>query len=548
MNGLMQEKSLLISSLLEHAERYSAKVEVVSRRVEGDVHRYTWTDVAQRSRQLAMALDEMDLPAGSRVASIAWNGYRHLELYYGVSGSQRVLHTINPRLHASQVVWMLEHAEDDVVFFDASFVELVRTLQPLVPSVRHWVLLGDQAAVERISGMPAVVSYESLLARHSGEYTWPQFDELAASSLCYTSGTTGNPKGALYSHRSTVLHSMILSTPGALSIGPQDVVMPVVPMFHVNGWGTPYCSAMVGCKLVLPGPALDGESVYALIEQEGVTLALGVPTVWQMLLDHVDARSGTFTSLKRTTIGGAACSPSMQKHFEDRYGVEVIHAWGMTETSPLGTTSSLMAEHRSLSREAQQQMRLKQGRPLFGVDLRIVDDRGAEQPWNGQSCGHLQVKGHWVISSYFKDECEQRLDDGWFATGDVATLDANAYLQLTDRSKDVVKSGGEWLSTIDIENIAMSHPSVSMAAALGVPHPKWGERPIVLVAKREGAVVSREEVLGLYEGKLARWQTPDDVIFVDTIPLGATGKMLKTELRKLLVNYELPATVERHAS
>lgn len=544
----MQEKSLLISSLLEHAERYSAKVEVVSRRVEGDVHRYTWADAAQRSRQLAMALGDMDLPAGSRVASIAWNGYRHLELYYGVSGSQRVLHTINPRLHASQVAWMLEHAEDDVVFFDASFVELVRTLQPLVPRVRHWVLLGDQAAVERIEGMPAVASYESLLAEHSGEYTWPQFDEKVASSLCYTSGTTGNPKGALYSHRSTVLHSMILSTPGALSIGPQDVVMPVVPMFHVNGWGTPYCAAMAGCKLVLPGPALDGESVYTLIEQEGVTLALGVPTVWQMLLDHVDARSGTFTSLKKTTIGGAACSPSMQKHFEDRYGVEVIHAWGMTETSPLGTTSSLMAEHRSLSREAQQQLRLKQGRPVFGVDLRIVDDEGVAQPWNGQSCGHLQVKGHWVISSYFKDECEQRLDDGWFATGDVATLDENAYLQLTDRSKDVVKSGGEWLSTIDIENIAMSHPAVAMAAALGVPHPKWGERPIVIVAKREGATVSREDVLGLYPGKLAKWQTPDDVVFVDSIPLGATGKMLKTELRKLLVNYVLPDTPERPGS
>ncbi len=467
MNGLMQDKPLLISSLLEHAERYSAGVEVVSRRVEGDIHRYTWADVAQRSRQLAMVLDDWDLPAGSRVASIAWNGYRHLELYYGISGSQRVLHTINPRLHASQVAWMLEHAEDEVVFFDASFIDLVRTLQPLVRRVRHWVLLGDQAALERLEDMPEVVSYESLLAKHSGQYAWPQFDELAASSLCYTSGTTGNPKGALYSHRSTVLHSMILSTPSALGIGPQDVVMPVVPMFHVNGWGTPYCTAMAGCKLVLPGPALDGQSVYELIEQESVTLALGVPTVWQMLLDHVDARQGSFSSLRKTTIGGAACSPSMQKHFEDRYGVEVIHAWGMTEMSPLGTASALMAEHSSLSREEQQRLRLKQGRPVFGIDLRIVDDQGVVQPWNGTNCGHLQVKGHWVISAYFKDDCEQRLDDGWFATGDVATLDANAYLQLTDRSKDVVKSGGEWLSTIDIENIAMNHPAVAMAAALG---------------------------------------------------------------------------------
>lgn len=405
----MQEKPLLVSSLLTHAERYSGQVEVVSRRVEGDIHRYTWADVAQRARQLAMALDDLGLPPGSRVASITWNGYRHLELYFGVSGSQRVLHTINPRLHASQIAWMLEHADDDVVFFDASFADLMRALQPLVPRVRHWVLLGDQAAVERIDDLGAVVSYEYLLTKQSGDYAWPQFDELTASSLCYTSGTTGNPKGALYSHRSTVLHSMILATPGALGIGPQDVVMPVVPMFHVNAWGIPYCAAMSGCKLVLPGPALDGESVYKLIKQEGVTLALGVPTVWQMLLDHLDAQQGSFSSLKKTTVGGAACSESMQKRFEDDYAVEVIHAWGMTETSPLGTASSLMAEHSTLNRQEQQKLRLKQGRPVFGIDLRLVDDHGVVQPWDGVARGHLQVMGHWVISSYFKGERAQLL-------------------------------------------------------------------------------------------------------------------------------------------
>ena len=540
MNGLMQDRPLLISSLLTHAERYSGQVEVVSRRIEGDLHRYTWADVAQRSRQLAMALDELGLKPGSRVASIAWNGYRHLELYYGVSGSERVLHTVNPRLHSSQIAWILQHAEDEVVFFDESFAPLVESLKPLAPGVKHWVMLCEPDALDNTADSAGLLSYEALIAAQSGDYVWPEFDERAASSMCYTSGTTGNPKAVLYSHRSTVLHTLVLTTPNGLGVGSQDALLPVVPMFHVNAWGVPYCAALAGAKLVLPGPALDGASVYDLIEREGVTLALGVPTVWQTLLDHMERHQHTFSTLKKTSIGGSACSPSMQQCFEDQHNVEVIHCWGMTETSPLGTTSKLMTQHQELSREEQQRVRLKQGRPVFGIDMRIVDDQGIEQPWNGKAAGHLQVKGPWVISAYYKDEIDNRLDDGWFATGDVATIDEHAYLQLTDRSKDVVKSGGEWLSTIDIENIALSHNGVALAAAIGVPHPKWDERPVVVVLKKPDAEVSAEEILALYPGRLAKWQSPDDVIFVDEMPLGATGKVLKTQIRQQLQGYTLP--------
>lgn len=539
MNGLMQDHALLISSLIKSVEKYSGDVEVVSRRVEGDVYRCTWKDVAERARRVANALQGLGVEPSARVATIAWNGYRHLELYYGVSGSGKVLHTINPRMHPSQVAWVLDHAQDQVVCFDATFLPLVQQVHAQ-SQVRHWVMLCDAEKLPKDSGIPDLMSYEAWIGSASDVYTWPSLDENTASSMCYTSGTTGDPKAALYSHRSTILHAYALGLPDYLGLSSRDVILPVVPMFHVNAWGIPYGAAMVGAKLVLPGPTLDGKSVHDLIESEGVTLALGVPTVWQMLLNHVDIHHLKFSTLQRTVIGGAACPLTMLQRFQEHHGVEVLHAWGMTETSPLGTVSSLRREHLAQSLEAQNAIRMKQGRPVFGVDLRIVNGQGEDLPWDGKSAGELLVRGPWVIQQYYKDSNQDRLVDGWFPTGDVATIDAQGYMQITDRSKDVVKSGGEWLSTIDIENIAMGHPAVAMAAAIGVRHPKWDERPVVVVVKRPGASVTREEILEFYQGKLAKWQCPDDVVFVNEIPLGATGKMLKTSLRNALSDYVLP--------
>ncbi|WP_338799130.1 3-(methylthio)propionyl-CoA ligase [Acidovorax sp. DW039] len=541
MYGLMQEQALLISSLIKSAERYHGDVEVVSRRVEGDLHRYTWRDVAARSRHVANSLGALRLAPSARVATIAWNGYRHLELYYGVSGSGRVLHTINPRLHAQQILWILNHAEDEVVCFDATFLPLVQQIH-FQCRVRHWIMLCDPGHLPADTGIPGLVGYEDWIAAASDEYEWPDLDEKTASSMCYTSGTTGDPKAALYSHRSTILHAYALALPDSLALSSRDVLLPVVPMFHVNAWGIPYGAAMVGAKLVLPGPNLDGRSVYELIEGEGVTLALGVPTVWQMLLNHADANDLRFTSLRRTVIGGAACPMAMLTRFQNHYGVEVLHCWGMTETSPLGTVSSLRGLHVRQPLEVQNKVRMKQGRPVFGIDLRIIDGERKELPWDGKSAGDLEVRGPWVIQQYYKDDRGiGRLNDGWFPTGDVATIDQYGYMQITDRSKDVVKSGGEWLSTIDIENIAMSHPDVAMAAAIGVKHPKWDERPILVVVKKPDAQVTREELLAFYEGKLSKWQCPDDVVFVSEIPLGATGKMLKASLRSQFIDYVLPS-------
>ncbi len=540
MNGLMQDHPLLISSLITSVERYSGDVEVVSRRVEGDIHRCTWKDVAARARRVANALQAVGLQPSARVATIAWNGYRHLELYYGVSGSGKVLHTVNPRLHPDQVAWILNHAEDEVVCFDATFLPLVQKVHTQCTTVKLWVLLCDADKLPQDSGVPGLLSYEAWIGAASDVYAWPLLDEQTASSMCYTSGTTGNPKAALYSHRSTILHAYALGLPDYLSLSCRDVLLPVVPMFHVNAWGIPYGAALVGAKLVLPGPSLDGKSVYELIEGEGVTMALGVPTVWQMLLNHVDCQGLRFSTLRRTVIGGAACPLAMLERFQEHHGVEVLHCWGMTETSPLGTVSSLRREHLTQPMQVQNAVRMKQGRPVFGVDLRIVDGQGQDLPWDGKCAGDLLVRGPWVIERYFKDEDANRLTDGWFPTGDVATIDAQGYMQITDRSKDVVKSGGEWLSTIDIENIAMSHPGVAMAAAIGVRHPKWDERPVLVVVAKPGAAPAREDILAFYEGKLARWQCPDDVIFVTEIPLGATGKMLKTRLREMLADYVLP--------
>ena len=540
MFGLMQQQSLLISSLIEFANRHHGDGEVVSRRVEGDVHRYTWADVANRSRQMANALDGLKLVQGARVATLAWNGYRHLELYFGVSGSGRVLHTLNPRLHPDQVVWIANHAEDEILFFDMTFLPLVQAVHDKCTTIKRWVALCDEDKLPSDSGIPNLTCYETFIAGQSTNYTWPELDENTASSMCYTSGTTGNPKAALYSHRSTLLHAYAAALPDVMCISARDSILPVVPMFHVNAWGIPYSAAMTGAKLVFPGPALDGKSIYELIEAEKVTFAAGVPTVWQMLLSHMKPNGLNFSSLKRTVIGGSACPPAMIDAFRESYGVDVLHAWGMTEMSPLGTLCTLKNKHLNLSEEAQMKLRLKQGRAIFGVDMKIVNEAGESLPHDGKTYGDLLVKGPWIIREYYKQEGPSPLLEGWFPTGDVATIDEDGFMQITDRSKDVIKSGGEWISSIDIENIAMAHPDILMAACIGMPHPKWDERPVVCVVKKPGAELLGSDLLKFYEGKTAKWQIPDDVIFVDAIPLGATGKMLKTKLRTQLSDYKLP--------
>ena len=540
MLGQMQNHPLLISSVIDFAARHQGDTEVVSRRVEGDIHRYTWADVQRRAKQVAKALDALGVKVGERVGTLAWNGYRHLELYFGVSGSGRVLHTVNPRLLPEQIAWIVNHAEDQVVCFETSFLPLVQGIAAHCKTVKHWIALCDEDKLPKDTGIPNLISYEAWIGQQSPDYTWPVFDENTASSMCYTSGTTGNPKAALYSHRSTVLHAYAAALPDVMGLSARDSALPVVPMFHVNAWGLPYSAAMVGCKLVFPGPAMDGKSIYELMEAEKVTFAAGVPTVWQMLLGHLGPNKLKFSSLTRTVIGGSAAPPAMIAAFRDQYGVDVLHAWGMTEMSPLGTLCTLKEKHKDLPEEDKMKLRLKQGRAIFGVDMKIVGDNGEELPWDGKTYGDLYVKGPWILDTYFKGEGGNPLVDGWFPTGDVATIDADGFMQITDRSKDVIKSGGEWISSIDIENVAMAHPAVAMAACIGMPHPKWDERPIVAVALKPGAEVTRDELLKFYDGKVAKWQVPDDVVFVDSIPLGATGKMLKTRLREQLKDYKLP--------
>jgi fatty-acyl-CoA synthase len=487
----------------------------------------------------------MHLAFSDRVATLAWNGYRHLELYFGVSGSGRVLHTINPRLHPDQIAWIANHAEDQVLCFDMTFLPIIQAVHSKCSTVKHWVALCDADKLPTDTGIPNLLSYEAWMGQQSTHYTWPVFDENTASSMCYTSGTTGNPKAALYSHRSTTLHAYAAALPDVMCISARDAILPVVPMFHVNAWGIPYSAALTGAKLVFPGPGMDGKSVYEMIENEGVTYAAGVPTVWQMLLTYMKPQGLKFSTLKRTVIGGSACPPAMIDAFRDDYGVDVLHAWGMTELSPLGTLCTLKNKHLKLPKEEQMKLRLKQGRAIYGVDMRIVNEAGEEQPHDGKAYGDLLARGPWVVANYYKGEGDPLVTDKdgqrWFPTGDVATIDADGFMQITDRSKDVIKSGGEWISSIDIENIAVAHPAVLMAACIGVAHPKWDERPIVAVVKKPDAHVSREELLAFYEGKTAKWQIPDDVVFVDAIPIGATGKMLKTKLREQLKDYKLPS-------
>ncbi len=539
MRGQMMETPLLISMILEHAERHHADQEIVSRRVEGDIHRYTYRDLGVRSRRMAEALAALNLERGTRVATLAWNGYRHLELYYAVSGAGFVLHMINPRLHEDQVVYIAGHAEDEVLFFDLTFLPLAKALAARNATIKVFVAMVDRDRMPPDAGIPGLVCYEDLVDSRDGRYEWPVFDENEASSMCYTSGTTGHPKGVVYSHRSTVLHTFTTALPDSMNCSASEAILPVVPMFHVNAWGLPYAACMAGSKLVLPGPGLDGKSLHELLESEKVTFSAGVPTVWQGLLAYVEGAGVRFSSLRRLLIGGAACPLSLIQAFQEKYGVQVTHAWGMTEMSPLGTICAFKPGHERLSKEQRYAVQVKQGRAVFGMDFRIVNEQGEEVPWDGTQTGELQVRGPWILSRYFKADDADPLDRGWFPTGDVTSIDADGYMKITDRRKDVIKSGGEWIGSLDLENIAVGHPAVAMAACIAVRHRKWGERPLLVVVKKPGAEVTREDLLAFYQGKVAKWWTPDDVVFVESLPIGPTGKLQKNRLREQFKDYEL---------
>jgi fatty-acyl-CoA synthase len=537
--GQMMNEPLLIKSQIEFAAKFHNRVEVITRTVEGPINRSTWGEVARRARQLANALTRMGIKPGDRIATLGWNTHRHLEAYFAVSGIGAVLHTINPRLPLDQMRYVVDHAEDVALLFDNTFVRLAQFVAKQQSPVAHYIALTDQAHLPQDTEIQGLQDYESLIANESDEYDWPIFDENTASSLCYTSGTAGFPKGVLYSHRTTVLHSYAIAMADALGVCAQDVVLPVVPMFHVNAWGVPYAAAMTGAKLVLPGPGLDPVNLTELIEGERATCLLGVPTVWMALLAHARAQNKRFSTVRKVVIGGSACPPPMIEAWEREHGARVIHAWGMTEMSPVGTTGVLLPKHETLPEPERFAVKCKQGRALFGVDMRLVDDDGQVLPHDGTTTGHLQVRGLWVAGSYFKRERDETHQDGWFYTGDIGSIDADGYLQITDRSKDVIKSGGEWISSIELENAAMCHPAVQHAAAVGIPHPKWQERPLLVVVKAPGKEVDRDELQRFLESRLVKWWMPDAIEFTDALPLGATGKVLKRELRQKYADYKL---------
>jgi len=547
MLGLMQDRPLMISSLIEHAAAFHADTEIVSRLPEGHVRRTTWSQVGEHAKQVANALAELGIGQGDRVATLAWNSDRHLALYFGVSGSGAVLHTVNPRLFPDQIAYIINHAEDRVLFFDITFAPLVSQLAPELKTVRTYVAMTDREHMPDMPGLPAdrLLCWEELIGAQVTDYVWPVFDERSASSLCYTSGTTGNPKGVLYSHRSTMLHTLMAAARDTNDIHSGTSMLLVVPMFHANAWGTPYTAAMVGAKLVLPGPHLDGESTYQLMKSEGVNQSQGVPTVWMMLFSYLDEHPEIDPhelGLQIAGTGGAALPLSMIARFERDFGAEAMQGWGMTETSPLCVIGRLLPKHEGLDAAELAQIRLKQGRGICGVELKIVDDCGNRLPWDGVAFGEVWVRGPWIASGYFKGEGGDKLDaDGFFPTGDVATIDSDGYLQLVDRVKDVIKSGGEWVSSIDLENAAMSHPAVAEAAVIGVPHPKWQERPLLVAVLRKGRHASRAELLNHLAGEVAKWWLPDDVVFIDQLPHTATGKVSKLKLRELFGEHELPS-------
>lgn len=549
MLGQMMDIPLMISSLLVHADRYHGDAEIVSRTIEGPsadngssiqggIHRYTYRDAHVRARKMANVLTGQGIVFGDRVGTLAWNGYRHFELYYAISGLGAVMHTINPRLHPEQVAWIVNHAEDKVLFFDNTFAPVVEKIAAHCPKVKAWVAMTDRKHLPQIK-VDNLLCYEDLVEAASDVYQWPSFDEHSAACLCYTSGTTGNPKGVLYSHRSTLLHAMASIQPDVFGLSGRETVLPIVPMFHVNAWGIAYTAPMVGAKLVFPGAALDGPSVCELFELEKVTFSAGVPTVWLGVLQYLQSTGKKPTTLKKMVCGGSAVPPALTKAYEDNYGIKIHQAWGMTEMSPLGVFNSLKKKHLALSKEEQFAIEVKQGRAIYGVDLKIVDGEGNELPRDGKASGDLLVRGPWIIDGYYQLDSSP-LRDGWFPTGDVGTLDEDGFLTITDRSKDVIKSGGEWISSIDLENLAMAHPAVAMAAVIGVYHPKWDERPLLVAVKKPGQDVTAAELLKFFEGKIAKWWTPDDVQFIDALPLGATGKVQKNKLRETFKDYKLP--------
>ena len=541
--GLMMDYPLTVTQIMRHAERVYPDGEVVSVTADNPQHRCTYSDVFRRTRQLANVLKTLGATRGDRIATLAWNDYRHLELYYAIQCSGMVCHTINPRLFPEQVQYIVNHAEDQFIFVDKLIFPLVEKLAATFETVKGIVVMTDEANMPE-TAVDNVHCYETLLAGAGEQFDWPELDELEACALCYTSGTTGNPKGVLYSHRSTVLHALGANSAEGIGFKNRDTILPVVPMFHVNAWAVPYCALMVGSKLVFPGPKMgDGETLANLMNAESVTIALGVPTVWLGLLNHLQESGKTVESLERTVVGGSACPASIMDAFRTQYGVETIHAWGMTEMSPLGTINNPPRGFDAMSEADQAALRVKQGRPTFGVEMKIVDEDDKELPWDGKAFGRLKVRGPWICSAYYKrDDTDAHDADGWFDTGDVSTMDSHGIMQITDRAKDVIKSGGEWISSIDLENVAMSHPDIAEAAVIGVPHEKWAERPLLIVVNKPGKQLSAADVLSHFEGKIAKWWMPDDVQFVDELPHTATGKISKLHLRQQFADYKLPSS------
>ena len=539
MLGLMMDRQLTITSIMEHADRYHPDTEIVSVTNDTPRHRYTYAEAFRRTRRLANALIDYGIGAGERVATLAWNDYRHFELYYAIAGIGAVTHTVNPRLFPDQISYIVNHAEDRLVFVDPLILPVLEKISDDLSGVEAFIVLTDEENMPD-TDLRNAQSYEGFISRHADRIDWPELDEKTACCLCYTSGTTGNPKGVLYHHRSMVLHTLIGISPDGLNLSVRDVVMPVVPMFHVNAWGLAYGAPAVGTKLVFPGPKMgDGATLQALIEEEEVTYSAGVPTVWLNLLKYLAESGKEVSTLKRVIIGGSACPRSIMEELEDSYGVYVNHAWGMTEMSPLGTVNTLKPGMLELPREEQYAVRMKQGRPLYGVEMKIVDDDGNELPRDGQATGLLKVRGPFICSEYYREDTPGDVhdDDGWFSTGDVGSIDAEGYLQITDRSKDVIKSGGEWISSIDLENAAVGHPDIAEAAVIGVAHPRWGERPLLILVRKEGGDAGKQEVLDWLKDRVAKWWVPDDVVYVDEIPHTATGKIQKTELRKRFKDY-----------
>jgi fatty-acyl-CoA synthase len=542
MFGLMQDWPLLCHRILDHAATYHAERPIITRSLEGPLHITNYADVRKRALRVAQRLEKDGIRLGDRVATVAWNSWRHLEAWYGIMGIGAVYHTINPRLFPEQIAWIANHAEDRAVMVDLTFVPLLEKLADKLTSVERYIVLTDVAHMPA-TALKNAISYEEWIAEVDGDFAWRSFDENTAAGMCYTSGTTGNPKGVVYSHRSNVLHSLIAGQPDAMGVSSCDVIMPVVPMFHANCWGLALTAPMIGTAIVMPGAKLDGASIYELLDKYRVTFTAAVPTVWLMLLQYLEANNLKLPYLKRVVIGGSACPRAMTQKFQDVYGVEVRHAWGMTEMSPLGTLGSIKPEYAGLTGDAKLDIQIKQGHPPFAVEMKIVDDNDRELPRDGTTFGRLKVRGPAVARAYFKEESSVLDAEGFFDTGDVATIDRYGYMQITDRAKDVIKSGGEWISSIDLENLAVGHPKVAEAAVIGVHHPKWDERPLLIVVLKEGQSATKDEILGFIHGKVAKWWMPDDVVFVAAIPHTATGKIQKTALRQQFKDYVLPTAV-----